>query len=113
MEEHIVILNDWSHKPMVTKYTEFVHNKGDEKISSILINGKGINISLDPDAPQTPREVFSVKAGLRYRFRVINAGFLYCPLEVSIENHDLKLIALDGNPIQPSTVSSFNIMAGD
>lgn len=43
-----------------------------------------------------PRPVFRVKSGKRYRFRVINAGSLFCPIRISIDRHSMLLIASDG-----------------
>lgn len=37
----------------------------------------------------------------RYRFRVINAEFLNCPIEVSIDNHTLLVVSSDGRDIEP------------
>ncbi len=42
-----------------------------------------------------------VLQGLRYRFRLVNAGFLNCPLELSVDNHTLLVIASDGADIKP------------
>lgn len=39
--------------------------------------------------------------GLRYRFRLVNAGFLNCPLELSVDNHTLLVIASDGFDTKP------------
>lgn len=39
--------------------------------------------------------------GRRYRFRLVNAGFLNCPLELSIDNHTLLVIASDGADVKP------------
>lgn len=39
--------------------------------------------------------------GSRYRFRLINAEFLNCPIEVSIDNHTLYVVSTDGYDIEP------------
>ena len=52
------------------------------------------------------------KKDFRYRFRVINSGTQYCPLRVSVDNHNLTIIATDGNPVQPVKVTSFYILTG-
>lgn len=53
----------------------------------------------------------------RYRFRLINAEFLNCPIEVSVDNHTLYVVSSDGRDIEPtqgtisplrSTISSQN-----
>ena len=55
-----------------------------------------MNPELIKPGHETPRSVFAVKQGLRFRFRIVNAGILYCPIEVSIDNHLLAVIAVDG-----------------
>ena len=95
-------VNDWMDKTMIPKYTDFLHTNGDEHIDGILINGRGVDVQLDPETNtsrldyETPRSIFNVIPGQRYRFRMINSGVQYCPLHVSIDNHTLTLIATDG-----------------
>jgi FtsP/CotA-like multicopper oxidase with cupredoxin domain len=60
----------------------------------------------------TPRAEFRVKSNARYRFRLINAGFLYCPLEFSIDGHNLTVIASDGKSLEPLEVESLIVYAG-
>ncbi|KAL3872010.1 hypothetical protein ACJMK2_039981 [Sinanodonta woodiana] len=61
----------------------------------------------------TPRAVFSVTSGMRYRFRLIGNGVVNCPLQVSIDNHTLKVISSDGVDIEPYTAKAINIYAGE
>ena len=95
----------------------FVDNYGEEFIDDILINGRGVDV--DPLTGQTanstaatPRAEFYVERGFRHRFRVVHAGFLFCPLELSIDYHDLLIIAVDGNPVVPLHVKSIILAAG-
>lgn len=37
----------------------------------------------------------------RYKFRLINAEFLNCPIEVSVDNHTLFVVSSDGRDIEP------------
>jgi Putative multicopper oxidases len=60
----------------------------------------------------TPKHVFHVKQGMRYRFRVIGALSTHCPAVVHIENHKLLMIASDGSPFKPVLVDSFTIFSG-
>lgn len=46
-------------------------------------------------------KVFYIVQGKRYRFRLINAGFLNCPITMSIDNHTFTMIATDGYNVQP------------
>lgn len=44
---------------------------------------------------------FEIFQGNRYRFRVINAEFLNCPIEMSVDNHTITVISSDGNDFEP------------
>ena len=116
LQEHIIILNDWVNETTVSKFTNYHHNEGNNKPTSILINGKGSAFRFtdkNGNIHETPRAQFNVKAGYRYRFRIINAGFLYCPLQFSIDNHNLTIISTDGHMVEPVEVENFIIYAGD
>lgn len=60
-----------------------------------------------------PLEVFEVQQGQNYRFRTINAGFLNCPVEISVDNHSLTVIASDGWYFEPVVVSTLVTYAGE
>lgn len=65
------------------------------------------------EAILTPLEVYHVAAGHSYRFRTINAGFLNCPVEISIDQHNITVIASDGWYFDPVEVSSLVTYAGE
>ncbi|PVD18275.1 hypothetical protein C0Q70_20824 [Pomacea canaliculata] len=67
----------------------------------------------EKDQPQTPFAEFQVEAGRRYRFRVVNAGSLKCPIVLSIDGHQLLLIASDGKPFLSFLVDSFVSFSGE
>lgn len=67
----------------------------------------------DDDSAFVPYEVFNVVKGHRYRFRHINAGFLNCPIELSVDNHTLIAIASDGNSLEPKEVTFLITYAGE
>ncbi|XP_035778845.1 uncharacterized protein LOC118459510 isoform X1 [Anopheles albimanus] len=72
------------------------------------------NAVISPESQHIPLTVFNVEKGQRYRFRLINAEFLNCPVELSIENHNLTVIASDGFGIQPvEDLGSFVSYAGE
>ncbi|GFR72289.1 multicopper oxidase [Elysia marginata] len=60
-----------------------------------------------------PYPEFHVKAGLRYRFRVIYSGILDCPIYVRVDNHKLIMISGDGSDFHPVQVDSFTIYSGE
>jgi L-ascorbate oxidase len=116
--EHVMIVHDWLNQIVVSKYTKFLIDDGDEFIDAILINGRGVDVNdkkikkkSDPTVPM-PRAVFEVEKGNRYRFRVINSGVQFCPLQLSIDSHNLTVISTDGNDIEPLQVVSIIILAG-
>ena len=53
-----------------------------------------------------------MKKGTQYRFRVIGVGSMY-PIRVSIDQHNLKVIASDGYDLKPMVVESFIINPGE
>ncbi|XP_053671441.1 uncharacterized protein LOC128721687 [Anopheles nili] len=72
------------------------------------------NAVISPESQHIPLAVFHVDRGRRYRFRLINAEFLNCPVELSIENHNLTVIASDGFGVQPlEDLGSFVSYAGE
>ena len=116
LEEHVIVLNDWINETSISKFAGHHHNDGDNKPNSILINGKGIlkqfnsnNLSII----YTPRALFYVESNKKYRFRLINAGILYCPIEFSIDNHNLSIISSDGKYLELYEVESLIIYAGE
>lgn len=61
----------------------------------------------------TPLEIFHVTAGGSFRFRTINAGFLNCPVEISIDEHNITVISSDGGYFEPVVVSTLVSYAGE
>lgn len=116
LPEHEIVLSDWSHTPIEDVYSSFYHGTGSQVPESIIIHGRGVypatRLSL-LNNNTTPTAQFQVKRGRRYRFRLVNAGSFRCPLEFSIDHHQLQLIASDGNPIEPLVVDSVLIYSGE
>src|SRR5579883_287427 len=99
LAEHVIVVHEWTNETAVSKFAGHHHNDGDNKPSSILINGRGVLVRFASSGGQyveTPRAEFKVMHGKVYRFRLINAGILYCPIEFSIDDHNLTVIASDG-----------------
>lgn len=68
---------------------------------------------ISDESMMVPYQVFNVVKGNNYRFRLINAEFLNCPMELSIDGHNITVIASDGSDFQPITVSTFISYAGE
>lgn len=115
LAEHIIIVNDWINTTTIAKFIAHIDYEGDNKPNSILINGKGNVLTYydqEGNAYNTPRAEFVVAYGKTYRFRLINSGFLYCPIEFSIDSHNMTVIASDGRYLEDRQVESLIIYAG-
>ncbi|XP_044007229.1 L-ascorbate oxidase-like isoform X2 [Aphidius gifuensis] len=116
-DEHTIIILDWDHESGVDKFLAHHHSDGDNKPPTLLVNGLGryqkLNDSHDAYLKDMPLEKFHVQQNFRYRFRLINAEFLNCPIEVSVDNHTIYIVATDGNNIEPVEVESFVTYAGE
>lgn len=132
LHEHIVSVGDWNHDwdgdmdnyKMVYGFyqnrTKFVSSKSLEGASfsnffmqSGLINGRGRYYSPDTGKHnEAPLEVFTVTPNEQYRFRVIGSGALY-PFRVSVDNHEMTIIASDGYDLEPQQAESFVINPGE
>ncbi|XP_025829793.1 putative laccase-11 isoform X2 [Agrilus planipennis] len=74
---------------------------------ALMINGASSNSGKET-------HTFTVKQGKRYRFRVAYVGGLFnCPVQISLDNHILKIVSLDGNPVLPFEASSIDLMKGE
>jgi L-ascorbate oxidase len=109
LSDHIIIINDWVDESFVQRYTEILNGYGGLQPDTILINGMGSYAS----GVKTPKAVFTVKAGFRYRFRVIYAGHNICPIQFAIDGHNLTVVASDGRDIVPVEVDGIQLMAGN
>ncbi|KAK3595588.1 hypothetical protein CHS0354_009545 [Potamilus streckersoni] len=132
LPEHIMTIQDWNHDwdadidYMKMLYGVFEKRKKVNPSTSIdgsnfsmfmmhsgLINGR--DRYYDPSTYQNngaPLEVFQVQQGESYRFRVIGAGALY-PFRISIDEHNLTIVASDGFDLESVVVESFIINPGE
>ncbi|XP_046396020.1 uncharacterized protein LOC124163273 isoform X2 [Ischnura elegans] len=140
LEDHIMQITDWSHHLGVVTFVSHHHGDGDNKPPSILVNGKGrfrpfpssaattgrrsgpsfLPFPVEagvrnqvPNTTYTPVAVFKVQRGIRHRFRLINSGFLNCPIQLSIDNHTLLVLSSDGGDVKPVMVDSLVSYAGE
>ncbi|XP_072045967.1 uncharacterized protein [Amphiura filiformis] len=108
---HVVFVQDWLHEPTISRVAAFPPRTFDQ--DALIINGKGVftQFSKEGTITNTPREVFNVEQGRRYRFRVIGNNF--CHLFVTVQDHNLTVIATDGNPIKPIVVDKIGLSSGE
>ncbi|KAF8196123.1 yellow laccase [Pholiota molesta] len=98
----VITLADWYHAPApVVGMSTMVAP------ASTLINGKGRY----PDDPTAALAVINVIPNKRYRFRLVSIS---CDpqFEFTIDNHSMIIIEVDGQNVQPLTVDSITIYAG-
>ncbi|EDW12406.2 uncharacterized protein Dmoj_GI17664 [Drosophila mojavensis] len=62
---------------------------------------------------QIPHQVYHVKRGFRYRFRIVNAEYLNCPIVLSVDDHMLTAINSDGYDIEAMEVGSIVTYSGE
>ncbi|KAG6901004.1 Acyl-coenzyme A oxidase 2, partial [Termitomyces sp. Mi166 len=99
-DDTVITLADWYHVPAL--------QAGPVPTSdATLINGKGRYAG----GPTSPLAVISVVKGQRYRFRLVSVScdpnFVF-----SIDGHTMTIIEVDGINVQPLTVDSIQIFAG-
>lgn len=114
--EHVMIVTDWIHDLSIGMFTDHHNSRGDNKPPTLLINGVGRFkvFNNDTEKPLHMRAArFNVEQGYKYRFRVINAEFLNCPIELSVDDHNITVIASDGYDLQPITTTSLVTYAGE
>ncbi|XP_043665670.1 laccase-4-like isoform X1 [Vespula pensylvanica] len=101
---HVILVTHWQHS------LEMSLDHGHTKPAILLVNGKGRQMN----GPKVPYTTFTVVPGRRHRFRAANAGGAgSCPIRISIDNHSLYLITLDGHPIEPRYVTSITLAKGE
>lgn len=104
--EHTIFIAEWGHSMgPLAGVTSKIPNA-----ESLLINGKGhTQESLD-----APLSKFFVESGKRYRFRLAyGGGFKSCAVKFFVEQHPLKIVALDGHRIRPETINSITLGRGE
>ncbi|CAG9772968.1 unnamed protein product [Ceutorhynchus assimilis] len=112
---HTMMLIDWEGISAVEKFLYHSHSIGNNKPATLLINGMGSQKEFvhENKTIYTPLARFPVDQGYRYRFRVINAGYLNCPIEMSVDNHTMEVISSDGADVKPVKADSLVTYAGE
>ncbi|KAI0246639.1 laccase T2 copper depleted [Lactifluus subvellereus] len=99
-DDTVITLADWYHYVSTVAPLVPVFN-------STLINGQGRYSG----GPPVPLAVVNVVSGTRYRLRLVSIS---CDpaYDFSIDGHQLTIIEVDGNNVQPLLVDSLEIFAG-
>ncbi|KAF5269726.1 hypothetical protein FQA39_LY08649 [Lamprigera yunnana] len=113
-DDFVLIINDWLYDYGVDRFPGRLKTDKGQDTENILINGKGQYVDPVTKIPtNTPLEMFEVVKGERYRFRIINACALTCPVQLYIQGHKLQVIATDGEPVEPEIVDSIVSLAAE
>ncbi|XP_046990758.1 laccase-like [Schistocerca americana] len=111
LPEHTIVVWHWFSQPTRDVVKTALNRNESVFGNGYIINGKG-NF-LDNENFRMPREVFNVSEGYRYRFRLMFNAALYCPVEVSVDNHKLLVIGSESSYFEPIEVDSFIINGGE
>lgn len=104
--EHTIFISEWGHSmgPLAGIMAAV------PDAETLLINGKGHS----SDSPESPLSKFTVENGKRHRFRLAySGGSKSCSVKFMIDQHVLKLVALDGHDIEPVDVNSIELGRGE
>ncbi len=121
--EHTIFLQDWANDVSVKRVIDFIYMGKEQTYdpASVLINGRGGQESTrrakwcdGEDCPVPRYTQFDVSPKKRYRFRMISNGIRsFCGMRISIDQHNLIIIATDGGSIDPYECKSFVIFPGE
>ncbi|XP_075210800.1 uncharacterized protein LOC142318144 [Lycorma delicatula] len=115
LPEHTVVVWHWYNWTTQGILENVLHINGSVYGFGLLINGKGVlkEFQADGNVVTTPREVFYVTQGKRYLFRLLANSAIYCPVQVSIDNHTILMTATGTTTFEPIEVDTFVVSAGE
>ncbi|XP_034245312.1 laccase-2-like [Thrips palmi] len=114
LPEHVIFLQDWMHVDAEFVLPGLATRLTGQPSDSLLINGQGTATSaVSNRTTLTPMARFEIQPGKRYRFRIINAGSLSCPIQLQFEGHNMTVIASDGWDIKPRRAQSLITLSGE
>ncbi|VEN64425.1 unnamed protein product, partial [Callosobruchus maculatus] len=114
LPQHVVFVTDWLHMHIEDKFPGLRTRIVGQDPKSLLINGKGRWTDVKTgNTTNTPLEVFHVKKGFRYRFRMINGMTSSCTLGMRVLGHKLTVISTDGEAVLPKVVDVIYSSAGE
>nr|CAD7463611.1 unnamed protein product [Timema tahoe] len=128
LAEHYMIVWHWYSQPSSQHLTTALHRNGSVYGAGLIINGKGGLENFGAGWKETyskmPRETFTIskvgagilrilRKGKRYRFRLAFNSAVYCPVQMSIDQHKITVIASESASFQPVEVSSLMINGGE
>jgi len=106
-ESTIIQLADWWHNTSLGLVDTYVATGLIPVADSGLMNGAGRFVN----GTDVPFAVQTVQPGKRHRLRVISQA-VRGEFTMSVDQHNLTIIEVDGVPVTPHTVASLDILAG-
>ena len=101
-------LQEWYKTPARERYASGGYV---ESPAALLVNGQG---RVDLENTSQPWPVFKISpACAEQRFRVVGALTSHCPVIISVEGHQLVVVASDGQQVEPEVVTSLTIANGE
>ncbi|XP_015518984.2 laccase-4 isoform X1 [Neodiprion lecontei] len=115
LAEHVMAVWHWYYEPTGSVLRSALHRSADVVGYSLTVNGLASTVEYEKDGVvyMTPRADFTVTQGYKYRFRLMYNSAVYCPIQVSIDNHTLLVIASEAGTFEPVEVDSLIINAGE
>ncbi|KAF7995608.1 hypothetical protein HCN44_006715 [Aphidius gifuensis] len=113
--EHVMIIWHWYDTTTESKLSTALHRFDNVYGYGFLINGLSSQVLFNKNNQtfNIPKKIFHVDKNKKYRFRVIFNSPIYCPVQVSIDDHKLLVIASETGEIEPVEVDSFMLNAGE
>ncbi|XP_033126584.1 laccase-1-like [Anneissia japonica] len=118
LPEHTMTLTDWADMTsldIALKVNIPALNPRSQTVT-ILMNGKGERIEFFDETGQifkTPRQMFEVEAGKKYKIRLIGAFIAACMTSFHIEKHSMTIISTEGGEIIPYETDYLTIAQGE
>ncbi|XP_008553162.1 uncharacterized protein LOC103575234 [Microplitis demolitor] len=111
--DNVMFISDWMHKNIPSYFPGTTFRNLGQDPDNILVNGKGQYTDSLGNETSTPLAVYNVKPGMRYRIRLINGGSFNCPVQMTIQDHNLTIIAVDGEDIVPRIVTTITTFSAE
>ncbi|XP_063978189.1 uncharacterized protein LOC135163015 [Diachasmimorpha longicaudata] len=110
--DNVIFVNDWFHSTPDNHWPGNRFRNVGQVADNFLINGRGqwFN-STSNTSTDTPLAVINVEPNRRYRFRMVNSLSWTCSVQMTIQDHNMTLVATDGEPVIPknvTTITSFS-----
>jgi len=107
LSEHVIHLQEWFRSPAKERWA----GGNEEAPAVLLVNGQG---RVDMEDISQPWPVFKIAPHCpQQRFRLVSALTSHCPVIISVEGHQMTVVASDGQEVEPEVVTSLTIANGE